>query len=93
MYYSAWRLQILRQNPHPLPEDEIPHYLTVSCRPTSVGGVALRDMLWRCRRIPSFFIEGDLVDPRSYNLEQIKLQVGAFIETMERNKRDDQLKA
>ena len=61
-------------------------HLTVSCRPTSVGGVALRDMLWRFRKIPSFFIEGDLVDPRSYNLEQIKLQVGAFIETMERNK-------
>ncbi len=59
----------------------------VSCRPVHIGLLHARDVFTRFAGIPSMIVEGDLVDPRVYNLNEVKKQADVFIETMESYKK------
>ena len=58
-----------------------------SCRPVHVGLLHAKDVFMRFAGIPSMIIEGDLVDPRVYNLAQVEKQAEAFVETMESHRK------
>lgn len=54
-----------------------------SCRSFHVSGIHVKEMLLKFAEIPSLVIDGDVVDPRAYNLAEVKRQADAFVETME----------
>ena len=59
----------------------------ITCRTVSVGQLQARDVLLKYSRIPSYIMEGDLIDPRFFNEVQFKVQAEAFLETMDHYKR------
>lgn len=58
-----------------------------SCRSFHVSGLHDKEMLLKFAKVPSLIIHGDAVDPRVYNLAEVKKQADAFVETMESYKK------
>jgi benzoyl-CoA reductase subunit B len=56
-----------------------------SCRFVSSGMADTRDYLNKRLKIPSLYIESDLIDPRYWSDAQIKNRVDAFFETLHQN--------
>jgi len=59
---------------------------SISCRATTVGQMYFENVLRDYIRIPTLFMESDIVDDRDYSEVQTKAKVDAFIETMESHK-------
>ena len=55
----------------------------LSCRPTSVHIHELQDFLLRKLDVPSLFTEGDIVDKRVFNVQEVLSRAEAFEQTME----------
>jgi benzoyl-CoA reductase/2-hydroxyglutaryl-CoA dehydratase subunit BcrC/BadD/HgdB len=59
----------------------------LSCRTATFFLVHLRNVLLEQAKVPSLLIQGDIVDLRVFNETQAKMEVDAFIETMDHYKR------
>jgi len=56
----------------------------LSCRTSTIGFLALKDLLLKYRNVPSLIMEGDLIDPRDFDETRFKMEVNAFVEVMDR---------
>jgi benzoyl-CoA reductase/2-hydroxyglutaryl-CoA dehydratase subunit BcrC/BadD/HgdB len=59
----------------------------MSCRPSTVGMIELKNAIQRGRGIPVWLMSGDMNDPRAWSDEQMKTRLEAFVELMEQNKK------
>lgn len=69
-----------------LADGHVQHWI-ITCRTVSVGSMHAKDVILKYARIPTYILEGDLIDPRFFNEAQFKLQAEAFTETMDHYKR------
>jgi len=61
----------------------------MSCRPSTVGMVDLKNAIQRDKGIPVWILSADMNDPRAWADEPIKNRLEAFIELMRENKKSD----
>lgn len=56
---------------------------TVSCRAQTVGQLYFGNLVQEYVRVPSISLESDIVDARTYSEAQTRMQIEAFIETVD----------
>ncbi len=56
---------------------------SVSCRASTIGQIFYRNVIQDYIKIPTMFMESDIVDSRDYSEAQTKTNIGAFIDTVE----------
>ena len=61
----------------------------MSCRPSTVGMVDLKNAIQRDKGIPVWILSADMNDPRAWADEPIKNRLEAFIELMRENKKSN----
>jgi len=66
--------------------DGILWYLHSNCRTYSTDALMIKDAMKRDINIPIMIMEGDLYDPRVYNLEQQKVRLETFAEMVKGHK-------
>jgi len=59
---------------------------SVSCRATTIGQIFYKNLLQDYIKIPTLFMESDIVDARDYSETQTKANISAFIDTLEAHK-------
>jgi len=60
-----------------------------SCRATTIGQTYYQNMVAEHVKIPTLFIESDIVDTRDYAEADMKMKIDAFIETLAAAKRNN----
>ena len=60
---------------------------TATCRASTIGQIHHKNMVQEHVKIPTMFMESDIVDVRAYSEADTKMRVDALVETMESNKR------
>ena len=60
---------------------------SVSCRATTIGQIFYKNVIQDYVKIPTLFMESDLVDERNYSEAQTKANVSAFIDILEAQKK------
>jgi len=59
---------------------------SVSCRATTIGQIYYKNLIQDYIKIPTLFMESDIVDARDYSEAQTKTNISAFIDTLETQK-------
>lgn len=63
--------------------DGLVMHSSVSCRATTIGQIFYKNVIQDYVKIPTLFMESDLVDERNYSEAQTKANVSAFIDILE----------
>ncbi len=62
--------------------DGIVMHASVSCRFTTIGNMFYKDVLQNYLKIPTLFIESDIVDSRGYSESQFKERIDGFVDIL-----------
>lgn len=58
-----------------------------SCRATTIGQIHEGNVVHQHAKVPTLYIQSDIVDSREYSEAQVKMQIDAFIEVVDSNKK------
>lgn len=61
-------------------------HLIKTCRPVSVGWIHVYETLRDRLKMPTYLLEGDIVDKRQFDEQQVKRNVASFVELMASDK-------
>ncbi len=67
--------------------DGLVMHSSVSCRATTIGQIYLQNVLKDHVKIPTLFLESDIVDERDYSESQTQSRIDTFIDTLATNGR------
>ena len=81
---GVWRTQIYLEWARGYKLDGALLHLCVSCYTPHITQKHTKDMLIQYCQVPSLFVEGDIIDQRTFNEAQFKQEFAAFLEVMDR---------
>jgi benzoyl-CoA reductase/2-hydroxyglutaryl-CoA dehydratase subunit BcrC/BadD/HgdB len=86
------RIDMLQKASNYWDVDAILWYLHSNCRTYSTDALMIKDAMKKATDLPFLFMEGDLYDPRVYNLQQQRVRLETFAEMVKAHRAGKQKK-